>query len=247
MQCKSCGQDNPPEARFCANCGAALVAGVQPVTTIGVGSAYSSGWRQLWKYFLELFLIVIIGFVIGIPTGMGGWAQDATAAAGVLGFLGFVYSILINGPVQYGVSFAYLKAARADKLEIKDMFEAFKNYWNAVLAGLLVFVIVGIGLVLLIVPGIVFACKLAFTPYLVVDRKMAVIEAIKESWRMTGGHAWKVFLIGLLAIPIFIAGLICFGVGVIISIMWITLAFASLYHAVSMSEAASGEVEVASA
>ena len=216
-----------------------------PVTLApGVGSAYGNGWRQLWKYFLELFLIGIIGLIIGIPTGMGGWGQDATAAVGILSFLGLVYGILINGPIDYGVAFVYLKAARGDKLEIKDMFEAFRNYWNVVSASLLVSVIVVIGLVLLIVPGIIFACKLAFTPYLVVDRKMEVVEAIKESWRMTGGHAWKVFLIGLLAIPIGIAGLICFGVGVIISIMWVTATFASLYHAVAKSEEASGQVQV---
>ncbi|MCJ7807206.1 MAG: hypothetical protein MUP73_00550 [Dehalococcoidia bacterium] len=204
----------------------------------GVGSAYKNGWRQLWKYFLGLFLIGIIGFIIGIPTGMNEWVQGATAA-GILGFLAFIYGILIAGPVQYGVAFAYLKAARGDKLETKDMFEAFKNYWNAVLASLFVCIIIVIGLVLLIVPGIIFACKLAFTPYLVVDRKMAVMEAIEESWRMTGGHAWKVFFIGLLAIPICIAGLLCFIVGIIISLMCVNLAFASLYHAVSSSGMAS--------
>jgi len=202
----------------------------------GVGSCYGNGWRQLWKYFLELFLIGIIGFVIGIPSGMGGWSGGA-AGATILGILGFIYGILILGPTDYGVSFAHLKAARGDKLEIKDMFEAFRNYWNAVLANLLVIVIVGVGLVLLIVPGIIFACKLVFTPYLVVDRKMEVIEAVRESWRMTSGYAWKVFLIGLLAILISIAGLICFGVGIIVSIMWIRLALASLYHAVSLAEA----------
>jgi len=200
-----------------------------------VSSCYGHGWRQLWKYFLELLLIGIIAFVIGIPSGMGGWAQGVIGAAAMLSFLGFFYSVLIVGPTQYGVAFAYLEAARGDKLEIKDMFEAFRNYWNAVLASLLVTVIVIIGLVFLIIPGIIFACKLAFTPYLVVDRKMEVIEAVKESWRMTGGHAWKVFLIGLLAIPIGIAGLICFGVGIIIAIMWVSLAFASLYYAVSVS------------
>ncbi|MFC2032557.1 hypothetical protein ACFLUS_04245 [Chloroflexota bacterium] len=211
---------------------------------IGVGSSYGNGWRQLWKHFLELFLIGLIAFLIGLPSEMAGWFQDTIGAVAIFGFLGLIYGLLINGPVDYGVSFAYLKAARGDKLEIKDMFEAFKNYWNAVLVSFLVFVIIGIGFILLIVPGIIFACKLVFTPYLVVDRKMGVIEAIKESWRMTGGHAWKVFLIGLLAIPIFIAGLICLGVGVIISIMWITLTFASLYHAVAMSEAASGEFKI---
>ncbi len=204
----------------------------------GVGSSYTNGWRQLWKYFLELFLIGIIGIIIGIPSGMGGWSG---AAVTMLGIIGFVYSILIVGPVDYGVSFAYLKAARGDKLIIKDMFEAFRNYWNAVLANVLVDVIVIFGFVLLIIPGIIFACKLAFTPYLVVDRKMKVIEAVKESWRMTTGHTWKVFLIGLLAIPICIAGLICFGVGIIVSIMWISVTFASLYHAVSLSGEVPGE------
>ena len=205
----------------------------------GVGSAYKNGWRQLfWKYFIALFVIGLIGCIIAIPTGMNEWVQGATAA-GILGFLAFIYGILVEGPVQYGMAFAFLKAARGDKLEIKDMFAAFKNYWNAVLASLFVGVIIVIGLILLIVPGIIFACKLAFTPYLVVDRKMGVMEAIEESWRMTGGHAWKVFFIGLLAIPICIAGLLCFIVGIIISIMLVSLAFASLYHAVSSTGKAS--------
>ncbi len=203
-----------------------------------VGSAFGNGWRQLWKYFLELCLIGIISFIIGIPSGMGGWSQGATA--GFLYFLGWLYGFLVVSPVSYGVSFTYLKASRGDSLEIKDMFEAFQTYWNAVLASLLVAVIVIIGFILLIVPGIVFACKLAFTPYLVIDRKMGVIEAVKGSWSMTGGHTWKVFLIGLLGFPICIVGLMCFGVGIIVSIMWITMAFASLYHAVSLSGEASG-------
>ena len=233
MQCMSCGQDNPPEARFCSNCGATLAATFKTFPKITVGSSYANGWRQLWKNFLELFLIGLIGFVIGIFTQMGGWSEGAAGA--FLGLLATAYTILVVWPVDYGVSFSYLKAARGDKLEIKNMFEAFQNYWNAVLAALLVSVIVVIGFILLIVPGIVFACKLAFTPYLVVDRKMEVIEAVKGSWSMTNGYAWKVFLIGLLAIPIFIAGLICFGVGIIISLMWIRMAFASLYNAVSIN------------
>ena len=157
-------------------------------------------------------------------------------------FRWLIVSCLTN-PIGFGMAFAYLRAARDEPVKVKDMFEGFRNYWNVVLASLLVGVIVVIGFVFLIVPGIIFACKLAFTPYLVVDRKMALIEAIQESWRMTGGHAWNIFLIGLLAIPICIAGLICFGVGIILAIMWVTLAFASLYHAVSSSSKASPQPE----
>lgn len=65
------------------------------------------------------------------------------------------------------------------------------------------------------------------------DRKMRFIEAIQESWRMTRGYTWRVFLVGLLAIPIDIVGLIFLGVGIIISVMWVSLAFAALYVAIS--------------
>lgn len=231
MKCINCGQDNPPEASFCANCGAALTSVTQTYPEIGVFSSYGHGWRQLWKYFPELLVIGLIGLVIGIPAGFSGWGLGPVGS--FLGFFGTIYSILVVWPVDYGVSFCNLKAVRGDKLEIKNMFEAFNNYGNTVLAALLAAIIVFIGFILLIIPGIIFACKLVFVPYLVVDRKIEVMEAIKSSWNMTNGHAWKVFLIYLLAIPIFIAGLICFGVGVIISILWLRMTLASLYYSVS--------------
>ena len=202
------------------------------VLTPTAKASYGNGWRQMKKYFLELFLIGVIGILIGVPSGIGGETQDTVT---VWGILGFAYVILILVPTDFGVSFAYLKAARNEKVKIGDMFEGFRNYWNALLAGLLVSVIVGIGFFLLIIPGIIFACKLAFTPFLVVDRKMAVIDAVIESWNMTNGHAWTVFLIGLLAIPITIGGLILLIVGIIPATMWISTASASLYHAVSTS------------
>ena len=124
-----------------------------------------------------------------------------------------------------------------DAWKVADIFAVFQNYWSAVLANLLVIVIVVLGFIFLIVPGIIFACKLAFVSYLVVDRKMEAVEAVKESWRMTTGHAWTIFFMGLLAIPIALIGLVCLIVGIIPAIWWIGLAMASLYHAVSEGEA----------
>ena len=113
------------------------------------------------------------------------------------------------------------------------MFEVFQSYLNALLANILTGIIIFIGFVFLIVPGIVFACKLAFVPYLIVDEKMDAIAAVKKSWEMTKGHAGAVFLIGLIAMPISIAGLVCLGVGIIPAAIWIELAFAALFFAVS--------------
>jgi len=41
---------------------------------------------------------------------------------------------------------------------------------------------------------------------------------------------------GLLAIPIVILGLICLFVGVFVSVMWISAAFAVMYHAVEIQD-----------
>jgi len=214
----------------------------------GVSSCYGHAWKKLWKYPLEVFLIFIIYAVITAPgsslnfsTSLEEWTNPyaliALAFFGtVIGILGTIYNILVVGPVSFGTSYTYLKVVRGDPFEIKDMFDGFKTYWNVVIASLVVNIIVVIGFFLLIVPGIIFACKLAFVPFLVMDRKMEAIAALRESWRMTDGHAPDVFFIGLLGIPIAIAGLLCFGVGVIVSAIWISLTIASLYHAVSLKK-----------
>jgi hypothetical protein len=62
------------------------------------------------------------------------------------------------------------------------------------------------------------------------------VQAVEESWRMTRGHANSIFFMGLVALAIIIAGLICFGVGVIPAYMWVRCAFASMYFAVSELE-----------
>jgi hypothetical protein len=53
---------------------------------------------------------------------------------------------------------------------------------------------------------------------------------------MTRGYGWQIFLMGFLAIFIVIGGLIALFVGVFISLMWISAAFAAIYHAVEMKD-----------
>lgn len=218
-----------------------------------IGDSYGNGWKQLWKYFLELFLIGIVTFLFSVPMGLPTWFGNVTTHLQDLERVDnpfklpyfffpfflfvFAYSILLINPLKYGVSYAYLKAARGEKVEIRDMFAFTSNYLNAVLASLLSGFIIGLGFVMLIIPGIVFACKLAFVPYLVIDKKMDAIGALKASWKMTDGHAVDIFVMGILTIPIVIIGLILLFVGIIPAVMWIRCSFASIYHGVDTMNA----------
>ena len=209
------------------------------------GLAYSFGWDRMKKFFLDLFLITLIVGVVWIPYSiMQSLDGRHTPGGSILQIFGLAYLLLLIAPIDYGSAFVFLKAVRNEQFEVKDMFLAFeKNYINVVLANLLHWGIVSIGIFLFVVPGIVFACRLAFVKYLVLDRKLEPVEAVKESWRMTKGHAGKIFWMGFLAFPILIAGLICLGVGVIPAIMWIRCAFASMYYAVSESEEGAVQAE----
>ena len=204
------------------------------------GLAYSFGWDRMKKFFLDLFLITVIVVVVWIPLGMITSLDGRGTVGGViLSIFGLAYWLLLLDPIDYGSAFVFLKAVRGDKFEVKDIFLPFENierYLNVILAELLKSAIVGIGMFLLIVPGIIFACKLAFVKYLVLDRNMGPVEAVKESWNMTKGYAVDIFLLGLIAIPLGIAGLICLGVGLIPVVMWVRCAFASMYYAVSKLE-----------
>ncbi|MDL5514829.1 hypothetical protein QSE00_23670 [Arenibacter sp. M-2] len=210
--------------------------GKKPEATIS--GSYGYGWQQMWKHFLYLFLVMVI---VGIAESPASIVRDSDADNSpvmiVLQILAAAYWLLFFSVVKYGGDLMYLRAIRNEKFEISEMFNGFKkNYTNIILANLLTFAIVGLGFVLLIVPGIILACRLVFVSYLVMDKNMEPVAAVEKSWEMTRGHGWQIFGMGLLVIPIVIGGLICFIVGVVFSIIWISAAFASMYHAVDLKE-----------
>ena len=203
-----------------------------------IAGSYGYGWQQMWKHFLYLFLVMVIVGVLNSPVSVLQESDgDLTAGLILLQILGAAYWLLFYSVVKYGGDLLYLRAIRNEKIEIREMFDGFKkNYVHIILANLLVFAIVGLGFVFLIIPGIILACRLAFVSYLVMDKNMDPVAAVEKSWEMTRGHGWQIFGMGLLAIPIVIGGLICFIVGIIFAIIWISAAFAAMYHAVDLEE-----------
>ena len=203
--------------------------------------SFGYGWQQLWKYFLHLFLIVVVVWIAGIPTSGGlVWGVHGMSAGFiVLHMIATVYWLLIVPVVRYGGDWMFLRFMRDERPNVADLFQGFKQgYLNIVLANLLVVAIVGIGLVLLIVPGIIFACRLSFVPYLVMDKGLDPVGAIEKSWFMTRGHGWRIFGMYLLSIVLVSCGLLLLFFPGLAALMWSGAAFASLYHAVDLEDQA---------
>jgi membrane-anchored glycerophosphoryl diester phosphodiesterase (GDPDase) len=105
--------------------------------------------------------------------------------------------------------------------------------------------IIAIGFILLIVPGIVLAVRLAFVPFLVVDEGRGPVEALTESWNRTNGYSWTILGAAALAVVIILVGLVLLVVGSIPATMLAYLAFASLYAGVTARKAATGAASIA--
>jgi hypothetical protein len=65
---------------------------------------------------------------------------------------------------------------------------------------------------------------------------MKAWDAITTSWNMTRGYSWTILAMGLIAIPLIIAGLICLIIGIFPIIMWLESSFAVLYYSVSLKK-----------
>lgn len=221
------------------------------------GGSFGLGWRVMSDYFLYLFLVAIVLAFIDMPKNMlqyrfnssdfPNWNfydwenfslfSSAFAAFGALaivyGIFVLAYSFLLVPVFKYGAHMMFVQAARNIKPDFNYLIQGFReNYFHIVLANLLTVALIMIGFFALIIPGIIIACRLVFVSYLVMDKKLDPIAAVEESWRMTRGHGWKIFAMGITSFFILLFGLILCLVGIFPAIIWVGSSFASLYESV---------------
>jgi hypothetical protein len=220
-----------------------------------LGDSYSAGWHVMLDNFLRLFLVVLVLALLTAPMKFnfhmdssdfrglpwhwhGDWHQlFGLASLGIFalffGFLALLYTFLAAPVVQYGGKMIFVQAVRQIKPDFELLISGFwTNYLNIILANLLVFALVVLGLFALIVPGIIIACRLAFTAFIVMDKKLDPIEAVELSWKLTRGHGWTIFLMGFVSIFIILFGFMLIFVGIFPALIWIKGSFASLYQSV---------------
>ncbi len=192
-----------------------------PASELSVTDCYRKAWDRLWEGFVDLLLPLLAWMVIA---GFGSWLGRRT------GLIGVVFQLAVGLPVGLGATWVYLRAARGERPEIGDLFVAFRtNYTQAVVGMALVSAIVGLGMMLLVVPGVFALVRLCLVPYLLVAERHEPIAALRESWRRTEAHGWTLFGALLMTVPILLVGALLLGVGLMPAAIWIHLAFAQVY------------------
>lgn len=205
-----------------------------------IGEAVSFGWESL-KANLGFFILVMLIFwaveaVFSVPQY---FAARSVAPVFIFSILSMVASIFVGiATIKISLRFTYGETA-----DFNDLVNGYTHFLNMLLGGILYGLIVLGGLILLIVPGIIWAIKYQFFGYLVIDRNMDAVAAIKKSGQITAGSKGHLFLFWLAAVGINLLGMLACGVGLFASVPTVWVAHAYIYRKLLYANAAAQPME----
>ena len=195
--------------------------------------AIKFGWKRtkdnLGFFIVYLIILFAIEFFFSFFTDLFNDAQIYSLS--VLFNIGsFIVSIVSSiFAVKIG-----LRLYNNEKIGSYD-FLAFNlsTFFKFLLAYILYTIMILIGVILLIVPGVYLAIKYQFFQFLIVDKNMDVIESFKESGRITNGSKWNLFVLALIFLVIVAIGALALLVGLFVAIPIIMVAWAYVYKKLS--------------
>ena len=200
--------------------------------------AISFGWKATKKNLLFFICFLISTLVI---LGILQWIQNSEECSMYTIIFCFAISILV-WLAEILVSMMTIKTGLrlcdAEKITVADIFKlSWSAVFNYIIASFLYGLIVVAGTILLIVPGIIWAIKYGFYGYLILDKGMGPIAAIKRSGAITKGSIWNLYLLFLLIALINMAGALAVLLGLFISIPITIIANAYVYRKLEEADA----------
>jgi hypothetical protein len=120
------------------------------------------------------------------------------------------------------------------KPELADVFKA-EGYGIFLLASILFYIGTVIGLILLIIPGIIFIATFGFYGFVIAERGdgVAVLESLQRSAELTRGHRRTLIGMAIVLFLVNIVGLIACFVGVVFTLGITLITWAYLYRALN--------------
>jgi hypothetical protein len=186
---------------------------------LDIGGCFRRGWELLKENFwlavgaTALVLVIDVG-IESIP------------------FVGWIVGTVLGLVLFGGLDWFFLKLVRGQPTGIGDAFAGFSMaFVPLLLGGIVMQVLIGIGLLLCILPGIYLAVSwYFFTALLILDKKLDFWPAMELSRRVVTMHWWKFFGLFLLCFLLFVAGVLACGVGVFIALPWVWAACVYAYE-----------------
>jgi uncharacterized membrane protein len=224
--CSKCGNEMTEFASFCPACGqpagqpSPVTAAPKPATSLPLGEYLKKGWELFKRYpiwFVGFFLIyLLIQLVLNYLPWVGRLAAFAAGPPLVMGNF-IVCAKLLQGRTP----------------QFSDFFLGFRFFLPLLLTALVGGALTGIGILLLIIPGVYLMVSYLFAASLVVDRRLDFWAALELSRRTVQPIWFTMFAFFLLLMLINLAGALLLGLGLLVSVPLtfcaVTIAYADIF------------------
>lgn len=207
-----------------------------------IGNIFGKAWSVFaknWMVLLGLLIAYIIvdmitssfvGVAIDIEHLMQNPEDALSTMTDTFGqpsyYLGLLISMILS--TIFTLVFTKTLLDAYDEQELTFYFD-FKKFLYIFLANILYGIIVAIGVVCFIIPGIFFALRLQFFAFAIIEKDATPIEALRKSWQLSKGKTLPLLTVGLLMLAIAFAGAMLFLVGIIPALVIIYAAQAAAY------------------
>lgn len=195
--------------------------------SFSVKQAISFGW-DLWKKNwlllsgIYLFSLILPGsaqlLIYLLP-------QNADIARFILSIIHYILLVIAN----MGMITIALKVAKGNETKFTDFFSTlnlFPSYlWGWILYGIAVVV----GLILLIIPGIIFAVMFSLWAYFIIDRSATGYQSLVLSKDAVYGVKWDLLLLFVISFFLNLFGLLLLGIGLLVTAPITILAWTYAY------------------
>jgi uncharacterized membrane protein len=188
--------------------------------SVEIKKALSYGWEAITKNF---WYLVGTGLIMSIISSVG--SSDQNDENMLLSAVGLVLSAWIMA----GFYKITLSLYDGKKLAVTEMFTQFKYFWRMLGATILLALIVIIGTVFFIIPGIYLALRYQYTLAAIVDKDMSITEAMDYSSKLTDKIKMRLLLFCLAELGVILLGLLALGLGVLVAMPVVWMANVYVY------------------
>jgi uncharacterized membrane protein len=189
------------------------------VSPFDIGACFNVAMATLKRDFLN---IVLANFIVGL-------VMTVVGAIGIIPVIGWIAMILFIPPLVIGFIRFNAKCVRGQPATLGDCFSGFDIFGTSVLAYILMILLVVVGTVLCILPGIYLAIAYAFAWNLLAERRGSAWECLEMSRQAVTAHWGWAFLLLLVASLLAYAGIIACIIGVFVTMPFYGLMMAAAY------------------
>ncbi|MCG8345252.1 MAG: hypothetical protein MI685_08875 [Chlorobiales bacterium] len=140
-----------------------------------------------------------------------------TALFSKINFIGSLATTAVVPPLYAGFIIVVFMLFKGQEVQFGDFFKGFNYFLPLFLASLVMSILITLGMILLILPGIYLIVSYMFVSLLIVDYHMEFWQAMETSRKIVTKNWFSLFVLFLVLVVVNLLGLLALGIGLLVT------------------------------